>query len=201
MDQAVYLWNQLPNKATELLPIELFTKSLVGDYSHLTNLHAFGCPCYVLDPVLQDGKKLPKWVPRTRHGQYLGVSREHTCTIGHNRNARTGHISPQFHVVYDDLFTMVPNVDDPVLPAHKEVNLDTLLWTSGVRNFYVDEEIDEHGNVLTLPALHEDYLTPTEWDLRCCQPLYHPLGGVRAPVQPPQRGGPDYNVMIIVRSY
>jgi hypothetical protein len=61
MDQAVYVWIHLPNRLTGISPIELFTKSLVTDYRHLTNLHVFGCPCYyVLDPVLQGGKKLPK---------------------------------------------------------------------------------------------------------------------------------------------
>ena len=67
----------------------------------------WGCPAYVLDPTLQDGKKLPRWKPRSRLGQFLGRSREHAGYIGLVRNLRTGGVSPQFNVVYDDQFTTV----------------------------------------------------------------------------------------------
>ena len=146
--------------------MELFTKSPVGDYSHLTSLHVFGCPCYVLDPTLQDGKKLPKWVPRARRGQYLGVSSDHAGSIGRICNIQTGHISPQFHVVYDELFTTVPNLDNPTVPDLKEVDIDTLLCAHGSRDYYVDEDLDEYGNLLPPPALDEDYLTQRKRNLR-----------------------------------
>ena len=61
----------------------------------------------MLDPKLQDGKKLPKWDPQTRQGQYLGKSSAHASSVGLIRNLRTGYISPQFHVVYDNLFQTV----------------------------------------------------------------------------------------------
>ena len=61
----------------------------------------------MLDPKLQDGKKLPKWDPRTRQGQYLGRSPKHASSVGLIRNLNTGFISPQFHVIYDTQFQTV----------------------------------------------------------------------------------------------
>ena len=67
----------------------------------------WGCPVYVLDPKLQDQKKLPKWRPRSRLGVYLGCSPSHHNTVGRILNPRTGYVSPQFHVVYDEKFETV----------------------------------------------------------------------------------------------
>ncbi len=102
LEQAVYLWNNLPNADTSLSPIEIFTSQKVSNYEHLLRMHVWGCPVYVLEPTLQDGKKIPKWMPHSRRGQFVGLSPEHSTTIGQIRNIRTGHILPQFHVVYDD---------------------------------------------------------------------------------------------------
>jgi hypothetical protein len=73
----------------------------------LTNSHVWGCPAYVLDLKIQDEKKIPKWQPKSRRGQFLGFSKQHVSTIGLVCNIRTGSISPQFHVVYDDRFTTI----------------------------------------------------------------------------------------------
>ena len=106
LDQAAYLYNHLPNKFSPVAPLELYTGSKL-DSSVLRNEKVWGCPAYVLDPKLQDGKKLPKWDPQTRQGQYLGKSNAHSSSVGLIRNLRTGYISPQFHVVYDNLFQTV----------------------------------------------------------------------------------------------
>ena len=66
-----------------------------------------GVSSNVLDPKLQDGKKLPKWSPRTRRGQYLVKSPIHASSVGLIRNLITGCISPQFHVIYDSKFQTV----------------------------------------------------------------------------------------------
>jgi len=99
LEYAVYLWNNLPNKDSLIAPIELFTSTKFTSYEHLHQMHVFGCPVYVLDSKLQDGKKLPKWSPRCRHGQYLRPSPNHWTTIGCILNLRTGHVSPQYHCV------------------------------------------------------------------------------------------------------
>jgi hypothetical protein len=48
-------------------------------------------------------------------GQYLGSSTSNASTIGRIRNLETGHVSPQFCVVYDTWFNTVPNAGDPEL--------------------------------------------------------------------------------------
>jgi hypothetical protein len=67
----------------------------------------WGSPCYVLDPKLQDAKKIPKWKVRSVLGQFMGFSPEHSSTIGCIKNTETGYITPQFHVVYDEKFSTV----------------------------------------------------------------------------------------------
>eukprot|EP00978_Attheya_sp_CCMP212_P026824 scaffold88955_cov24-Attheya_sp.AAC.1 len=79
---------------------------------------------YVLDPRLQDGKKVPKWQPRSKRGQFVGFSPDHSSTIGLIRNVSTGYVSPQFHVVYDDYFTSVPNADNGGVEAVVSANVD-----------------------------------------------------------------------------
>ena len=100
-DYAVYLWNHLPDRNSDLAPIEIWTGAKL-DPKHLRNAHTWGCPCYVLEPKAQDGKLLPKLQPCLRRGMFLGFSDAHSTTVGLIRNLRTEYISPQFHVVYDD---------------------------------------------------------------------------------------------------
>lgn len=107
VDHAVWLWNHLPDKATRLSPLEKLTGTAFHNYHHLERLHVFGCPTYVLDPTLQDGKKLPKWTRRSRRGLHLGYSPEHSTTVSRVLNLETGNITPQYHCVHDDTFSSV----------------------------------------------------------------------------------------------
>ena len=50
--------------------IELYTGT-TQDFSILGRENTWEFPTCVLDPKLQNGKKLPNWEFRTRHGQYL----------------------------------------------------------------------------------------------------------------------------------
>ena len=106
LDYAVWIYNHVPREDSTLSPMELFT-GVKEHCSQLRRLRVWGCPSYVLDPRLQDGKKVPKWSPRARQGQFLGFSTQHSTTIGLIRNLTTNHISPQFHVVHDELFHTV----------------------------------------------------------------------------------------------
>ena len=108
LDYAVYIYNHFPakGKANGVSPIEVFCGTKVG-CRNLRRLRVFGCPSYVLDPRLQDGKKIPKWDARSRKGQFLGFSRQHASTVGLIRHCKTGYISPQYHIVYDETFDTV----------------------------------------------------------------------------------------------
>ena len=107
VEHAVYLWNNLPRPDNGLSPLEVFTGVTQPTQSPLQNARVWGCPVFVLDPKLQDGKKLPKWQPRSRQGMYLGTSASHSTSVGRILNMRTGFLSPQYHVVYDERFSTV----------------------------------------------------------------------------------------------
>jgi predicted chitinase len=78
-----------------------------SDHRDLHHSHVWACPVYVLDPTLQNGKKLPKWNRRARMGQFLSYSNHHSSTVVLVRNLHTGYVSPQYHVVFDDKFQAV----------------------------------------------------------------------------------------------
>jgi hypothetical protein len=153
VDYAVYLWNRLPKQDSGLAPIELLS-GVTMDTSVLGRMRTFGCPCYLLDTKIQDGKKLPKWKPKSRRGQFLGMSKRHASTIGLIWNLKTGAVSPQFHVVYDNLFTTIPLIPKPDEEEPEPKNWEELL------TFSRDKVETEDGQ--ELPLLHEDWLTDEE---------------------------------------
>jgi hypothetical protein len=55
----VWLYNHMPNGLTGLSPMEILTGTC-SDHRDLLRTHMWGCPVYVLDHKLQDGKKIPK---------------------------------------------------------------------------------------------------------------------------------------------
>ena len=124
VSHAAYIYNHLPN-SHDVCPADLFTGTTVPRH-HLLQAHVWGCPVYVLDPQLQQGKKLPRWQPRARRGVFVGYSPSHSSNVPLILNLQTGSISPQFHVVFDDAFSTVASVapDDAVPEFWNEVDLD-----------------------------------------------------------------------------
>lgn len=83
------------------------------------DFHPFGCPVYVLDSKLQSvPATLPKWEPRCQVGVYLGHSPAHTGNVALVLNLTTGHVSPQYHVVFDDNFSTVPSMRKGTVPTN-----------------------------------------------------------------------------------
>ena len=97
--------NATPRKCEDQSPLERF--SGVSINPKLRHFHAFGCPTYVLDNALQSGQGSPKWKQSSRLGVYLGPSPSHARSVALVLNPRTGHVSPQFHVKFDDFFETV----------------------------------------------------------------------------------------------
>ena len=94
--------NTCPTKTSALSPLNRFCQSdRKPSYRHQ---HHFGCPVYVLNKDIQDGKKARKWIDRTRIGINLGPSPRHASSVALILNLKTGLVSPQFHCQYDDLF-------------------------------------------------------------------------------------------------
>ena len=92
-------------RITNQSPNELFYNTEIRP--NLKYFQPFGCPAYVLDNRMQAGQKLPKWDLRARVGVYLGMSNQHARSVALILNIKTGHVSPQFHVKFDPLFTTV----------------------------------------------------------------------------------------------
>ena len=84
---------------------------------NINEFHTFGCPVFVLDSRLQSGQiGPPKWEPRSRVGIYLGHSPFHAGSVSLVLNPTTGHVSPQYHVTFDDSFVTVPFMRDGTRP-------------------------------------------------------------------------------------
>ena len=140
LTHAAYLWNVLPNGKNGLSPMEVFSCTKM-DHNVLRSEKTWGCPAYVLDPKLQDGKKLPKWDPRTRQGQYLGRSTKHASSVGLIRNLNTGFISPQFHVLYDTRFqTVMGGYENNDAVAN---HIYDSLWVTERENVLVEAEKEQ----------------------------------------------------------
>ena len=81
ISHAAYMYDHTPKESSGIAPIELFTRT-TSDGQALQNAHPWGCPAYVLEPKLTEaGGKIPKWQPRSRRCQYVGVSPVHAKNI------------------------------------------------------------------------------------------------------------------------
>lgn len=155
---AAWLYNRLPNRVTGLTPIEMITQTK-ADHRDLLRTHVWGCPAFVLDPALQDGKKIPKWNARSRIGQFLGFSEDHSSSVALVRHLKTGHVSPQFHIVVDDKFQTVyggemdPDVYDAVCNR---------LWDTDREQYAIDEYDAEGEKVYSPPPLDDVWLDESE---------------------------------------
>jgi len=158
MDHAVWIWNNLPI-SDGMSPIEKFTGQKSGNYNHLRATHVWGSPCYVLDPKIVEGKKIPKWDPRSRQGKYMGYSKEHASNAGLILNPKTGYMSVQYHVLYDDQFMSVEGVDEDQECA----TLDTVDWPSIIQRQGGSEIHYDEADIDFVPDfLDDEWLTNVE---------------------------------------
>jgi hypothetical protein len=88
VSHAVFLYNHMPIETTGISPNDLFMKTRWAQ-SKLHDIHVWGCPVYVLDSTIADGKKIPKWKPRSECAIYMGLSPKHTSQVPLVLNQRT----------------------------------------------------------------------------------------------------------------
>ena len=158
VDHAAWLYNRLPQRRSGITPIEFATRCKT-DHKDLLRTHVWGCPVFVLDPKLQDNRKLPKWQKRARMGQFLGFSRQHSSTVALVRNLHTNYVSLQYHVVFDDNFQTV--LHDGHLTEDLHRICDELFVES--REVYAEEEFDDDGLLIYKPPpLDEVWLSEPE---------------------------------------
>ena len=67
----------------------------------------------MLRSQLQEGKSLPKFEPRSRVGKFLGHSSQHYDNVALVLNPKTDHISPQYHILFDDKFETIKSGTTP----------------------------------------------------------------------------------------
>jgi Reverse transcriptase (RNA-dependent DNA polymerase) len=155
MDYASWLYNHTPGRESNLAPIEIFTSVKLG-CQQIQRAKVFGSPAFVLDPRLQDGRKIPKWDPCSARGQFLGFSHEHSSTVALVRNVNTGSVTPQYHVVHDETFSTV-TVSAEVI-AHPGAWMEFFLRN---RQHYLDDDDTAEFPAPTLangpPTIHPDF--------------------------------------------
>ena len=71
----------------------------------MKQFHTFGLHCFILNSKLFENKLIQKWKPKPKQGVYLGILPHHAGSIALVLNVKTGYISPQFHIVFDENFT------------------------------------------------------------------------------------------------
>jgi hypothetical protein len=167
-----------------MAPIEIFTGSKIPeDREPLKHSHVWGCPAYVLNPQLQDGMRIRKWVTQLRRGQCMGVSPEHSTSDGRIQNLDTGHISsPQFHIVYDDHFSTVSGITAGQLNnVHLRTSIDGCVHCFGrdIKNG-TPIEFNKCGHVDPAPQLDLDWITDDE--IRYSQHRERRHHGTRLPI-------------------
>lgn len=152
IDYAVWVFNRMPSISTGTSPLEIWTQTR-STSNELRRAHVFGCPIYVLDRNLQDGKAVPKWTPRAGLGMFLGFSPLHSSLVPLVLNLTTGKISPQYHVIFDDRFETVP--------SHPTLDKVSLTWRTLLRLYerdcYLDEIPDDNGDHRRDPPSNFDW--------------------------------------------
>ena len=100
-----------------LSPIELV--SGMKDDFDLKDFHKYGFSVLVLDYRNQSGiGGTLKWDPNSRPGVHLRPSLLHDVSIALVLNLKTGHISPQFHLTFDDELSTLSCLNDDVSPSN-----------------------------------------------------------------------------------
>jgi hypothetical protein len=157
MDYAVWIYNRIPHMDTGISPLEMWSRSCYQSTSEvLVNCHTWGCPVFILEPKLcKSGVKIPKWAPRSGHGVVMGFSKFHSSLIGLVLNKPTGSISPQFHVVFDDGFTIVPSPEGGI---SQDLWLKIITLPMARLQSHLDQEDD--------PDLSSKWLDPQEQAIR-----------------------------------
>ena len=85
----------------------------------LKNHHTWGCTLYVLDEILQIIiYGLPRWEYLWREIIYLRHSPFNEVSLALVLNPETFHVSPQFHVLFDDEFSTAPFMREGTIPPN-----------------------------------------------------------------------------------
>ena len=68
----------------------------------MKKFHTFGSPCFIPDPNFCQKKYIPKWTPQSIKDIYLVILTHHAGSVALVLKIKTGYISAQFQIVFDD---------------------------------------------------------------------------------------------------
>jgi hypothetical protein len=106
VQHAVFLHNHMPNDLTGVSPHDVFTRRR-WEQREFHDLHVWGCPVCCLEQAMHDGKKPPRWKPRSHRTMNMGLLAKHASTVPLVLNLDSGCINSQFTIVLDDWFATV----------------------------------------------------------------------------------------------
>jgi hypothetical protein len=165
------VFNCLPSADNKLSPNELLSGSQsTGHDLHCT--HPFGCPVFVLNPSLQDRKKIPKW---DTHAQrlFVGFLPHHSLLVPLVLNIATGKITPQFHIIFNDKFHTVMS-----LPKGTTLQDEWLNILAFGTDCFLDVDVNVNDNTIHhrgcyLMNLWIGYLQHHKQAVSSCLPTSH----------------------------
>ena len=107
MKMACEVFNNSPNLSRKdyKTPVQVLSNTDIS--INPKHYNTFGCPVYVLNSKLQEGKPFGKWKQRSRVGVYLGQSPHHNKNVALILDRTSGYVSPQFHVKFDNYFESI----------------------------------------------------------------------------------------------
>ena len=90
----------------------------------------------------------------------MGFSPTHSSTISLALNINTGSVTPQFHVIHDELFTTIHNFG-----THNLEELYDKLSIISCHNDY-EPDIDDFGKYIPVPSVSTEWINTDEIKLR-----------------------------------
>ena len=108
LKQAEFNLNNLRLSKSGKLRSENF--SAMHNKIDIRHCHTFGFLVCVIDARLQGAGFIPKWDKRVRVGAYVRRSPIHAGNVSLILNLSMGHVSPQFHVLFDENNSTVPSL-------------------------------------------------------------------------------------------
>ena len=108
----------------------------------------------MLDPNLQQENKSPRWKPRAQRGTFLRSSTYNSIDFSLVLKVNVGHISPQYHVVFDYFLSTLNShseIEDP--PSFwSKISLDSHIYDSYIHLIILDTNY--------FAQLHDEWLPP-----------------------------------------
>jgi hypothetical protein len=163
IQHAATIYNTTKRRSRDygLIPWEQFTgKRYKLDQ---TDMHPLFCPFYVRDQRMQEGTSPPKWTKQTTQKVYVGHLHHYSKSVPMVWDPKTKLVSPQFHVMFDDIFDTVKAPD----PNIKQADTMNRLFKTN-RYTYDDPFGNEHTYLFSHGGadIHPENLTAT---IETCQ--------------------------------